>query len=103
MTLEAARLRRQGNLNQNLSDLSESLAGLEVARRLEALVGSGLLPQAELNLNATLAAYENGRSDFAAVLDAQRQLRRARLELVKARAEQQIRLAEIEKMVGEEL
>ena len=103
LTLEAARLRRQGNLNQSLAELSESLAGLEVARRLESLVSTGLLPQAELNLNAALAGYETGRIDFAAVLDAHRQLRKARLDLVKARADQQMRLAEIEKMVGEEL
>ncbi len=64
---------------------------------------TGLLPQAELNLNAALAAYENGRADFAAVLDAHRALRRARGELVKARGDQQMRLAEIEKMVGEDL
>ena len=103
LTLDAARLRRQGNLNQALAELSESMAGLEVARRLESLVSTGLLPQAELNLNAALAAYETGRADFAAVLDAHRQLRRARGELVKARGDQQVRLAEIEKMVGEEL
>jgi outer membrane protein TolC len=103
LMLEAARLRRQGNLNQSLADLSESLAGLEVAQRLESLVATGLLPQAELSLNASLAGYENGRSEFAAVLDAHRQLRKARLDVVKARADQQMRLAEIEKMVGEEL
>ncbi|MBK7023730.1 MAG: TolC family protein [Sulfuritalea sp.] len=103
LMVDAARLRRQGNLNQALAELSESLAGLEVARRLESLVSTGLLPQAELNLNSALAAYENGRVDFAAVLDAHRQLRRARGELVKARGDQQIRLAEIEKMLGEDL
>jgi outer membrane protein TolC len=103
LTLDAARLRRQGNLNQALAELSEGLAGLEVARRLESLVSTGLLPQAELNLNAALAGYETGRLEFAAVLDAHRQLRRARGELVKARGDQQVRLAEIEKMVGEEL
>ena len=103
LMVDAARLRRQGNLNQALAELSESLAGLEVARRLESLVSTGLLPQAELTLNSALAAYENGRVDFAAVLDAHRQLRRARGELVKARGDQQIRLAEIEKMLGEDL
>jgi outer membrane protein TolC len=103
LNLEAARLRRTDALNQVLSVLAESLAGLDVARRLEALVSNGLLPQAELSLDAALAAYENGRAEFAMVLDAQRQLRRARTELVKARGDQQIRLAEIEKMVGEDL
>ncbi len=103
LRLEAARLRRTDALNQALSALAESVAGLQVAQRLEALVSGGLLPQAELNLNSALAAYENGRTDFAMVLDAQRQLRRARTDLVRARGDQQMRLAEIEKMVGEEL
>jgi outer membrane protein TolC len=103
LMLEAARLRRQGNLNQSLADLSESLAGLEIAQRLESLVASGLLPQAELNLNSALTGYENGRSDFAVVLDAHRQLRKARNDLVKARGDQQMRLAEIERLVGEDL
>jgi outer membrane protein TolC len=103
LNLEAARLRRQSELNLALAELGQSVAGLEVAQRLESLVVGGLLPQAEVNLNAALAAYETGRADFAAVLDAHRQLRRARTELVKARGDQQVRLAEIEKMVGEEL
>ncbi|MBI5791309.1 MAG: TolC family protein [Rhodocyclales bacterium] len=103
LRLEAARLRRIDASNQVLSALAESVAGLQVAQRLESLVSGGLLPQAELSLNAVLAAYENGRAEFVMVLDAQRQLRRARTELVKARGDQQMRLAEIEKMVGEEL
>ncbi len=103
LRLEAARLRRTDAMNQALSALAESVAGLQVAQRLESLVSSGLLPQAELSLNAALAAYENGRAEFAMVLDAHRQLRRARTDLVRARGDQQIRLAEIEKMVGEEL
>ena len=103
LRLEAARLRRTDALNQALSALAESVAGLQVAQRLESLVRGGLLPQAELNLNAALAAYENGRAEFAMVLDAQRQLRRARTDLVRARGDQQMRLAEIEKMVGEDL
>ena len=103
LRLEAARLRRTDTLNQALSALAESVAGLQVAQRLESLVSGGLLPQAELNLNAALAAYETGRAEFAMVLDAHRQLRRARTDLVKARGDQQMRLAEIEKMVGEDL
>ena len=103
LNLEAARLRRQGTLNQALAELSEALAGLEVARKLEELVGTGQLPQAELNLNAALAGYETGRADFAAVLDAHRQLRKARLDLVKARGDQQARMAEIERVLGEDL
>ena len=101
--LDAARMRREASLNQALSDLGESLAGLEAARRLEQLTETQMLPQAELGFRAALAAFENGRVDFATLLDAQRQIRKARQDLVKARAEQRIRLAEIERLVGEDL
>lgn len=103
LRVETARLRRQDALNQSLASVAEAVAGLQVAQRLEVLVTGSLLPQAELNLNAALAAYETGRGEFAMLLDAERQLRRARIELVKARGDQQIRLAEIEKVLGEEI
>ena len=99
----AAQARQQATANQLLADLSENLAGIESARQMAQLVQTSFLPQAEAGFQSALAAYENGRVDFAAVLDAHRQLRRARNELVKARGDQQMRLAEIEKMVGEEL
>ena len=51
---------------------------------------------------SALAAYENGKVDFATVLEAQRQLRRAREDGVKARAEQWLRLADIRRLAGED-
>ena len=39
---------------------------------------NSLLPQAELTFQAALAGYENGKVDFATLLDAQRQIRQAR-------------------------
>ena len=62
-----------------------------------------LLPQSELTFQAALAGYENGKVDFATLLDAQRQIRQARLNQLKARAETQARLAELEKIIGEDL
>jgi hypothetical protein len=52
---------------------------------------------------AALAGYETGKVDFATVLDAQRQIRQARLTLIRTRAEARMRLAEIERLLGEEL
>ncbi len=101
--LDAARARKEATLNQIQSDLSESLAGLRAARRVEDLISSSLLPQSELTLQAALAGYETGKVDFAAVLDAQRQIRRAKEDLVKSRVTQQLRLADIERAIGEEL
>ncbi len=101
--LAAARARREATANQALSELSEQLAGLEAARRTEMLLGASLLPQAELTFQSALAAYETGRVDFATLLDAQREISRARQERLKAQAEAQMRLAEIERLLGEEL
>ena len=101
--LDAARARKEGTANLVLSALHESLAALDAAREVESLTTTSLLPQADLTLNGALVGYENGKVDFTTVLDAQRQIRRARQDLVRSQAEQQVRLAEIERLIGEDL
>lgn len=101
--LSAARARKEAAANQALADLSENLSGLDAARRTEVLSSANLLPQAELTFQAALAGYETGKVDFATLLDAQRQIRQARLNQIKAQTEAQIRLAEIERLLGEDL
>jgi outer membrane protein TolC len=101
--LDAATTRRAATANQLASELSENLAGLDAAQRTEQLATSSLLPQAELTFQAALAGYENGKLDFATLLDAQRQVRQAKQAQLKAQLEAQMRLAEIEKLLGEEL
>jgi outer membrane protein TolC len=101
--LEAARARRDAVMHAAHGELSENLGGLEAARSLEAIATTTLLPQAELAFQSALAGYENGKVDFATLLDAQRQIRRAKQEGLKARAESRARLAEIERLVGEPL
>jgi cobalt-zinc-cadmium efflux system outer membrane protein len=100
--LAAARSRREASTNQVLAELAENLAGIDGARRIEALATDDLLPEAELTFKAALAGYENGKLDFATLLDAQRQIRQARQEQIKAQAEGQARLAEIERLLGED-
>ncbi|MBS3935293.1 MAG: TolC family protein, partial [Sulfuritalea sp.] len=106
---EAARLhdatlaRREATLNQLRAEVSESLTGIQAARRVAELASGSLLPQAELTLQAALTGYETGQVDFAAVLDAQRQIRRTKEELVRARVLQEQRRADIERTIGEEL
>ena len=101
--LEAAQTRRAAVTNQLASDLSENLTGIETAQHTEQLAKSSLLPQAELTFQAALAGYENGKLDFATLLEAQRQVRQARQSQLKAQLETRMRLAEIEKIIGEEL
>ncbi len=101
--LEAANAKREAAALGVHGELAENLAGLEAARRTESLAATSLLPQAELTFQSALAAYENGKVDFATLLDAQRQILRAKQERRKAHAEAQMRLAEIERIVGEDL
>jgi outer membrane protein, heavy metal efflux system len=101
--IEAARLRSQALANQLAGDLGENVAALEAARKSEGLVTNQSLPQSELSLRSAIAAYENGKLDFTALLEAQRQIRKTRLDRLKAQVEAQMRLAEIERIVGEDL
>lgn len=101
--LNAARARKEATANQVTAELAESLAGLEAARRTESLLAGSLIPQSELTFQAALAGYETGKVDFATLLDAQRQIRQAKQNQFKAQVDAQVRLAEIERLLGEEL
>lgn len=100
--LDAAQARRQATAHQVASDLAENLSAIDAAQRTEQLILRSLLPQAELTFQAAMAGYENGKLDFATLLDAQRQVRQAKQSQLKAQLDAQMRWAELEKLLGEE-
>lgn len=101
--LAAAESRKEATLNQLTADLAENVSALDNARYTENLTRTSLLPQSELNFKAALASYEIAKVDFATLLDAQRQIRTTKLSLLKTQGEMQFRLAEIERLLGEDL
>ena len=101
--LAAAKARREATANRVLSALTENLSGLDAARDTERLSSGSLLPQANVTFESALTGYQNGKVDFATLLDAARQTLNARLEILKAQTDAQMRLAEIERLLGEEL
>lgn len=101
--LSAAKGQQQVIANNVLGQLQETLAAYEAASEQELLITNTLIPQAELTFRSALAGYENGKVDFATLLDAQRSIWRAKQDGIKAQVEQAVRLAEIERMIGEEL
>ncbi len=101
--LAAARARKEATANRILSALTESLSGIEAAQRTEQLSSGGLLPQANVTFESALIGYQTGKVDFATLLDAARQILNAKLEVLKAQTDAQMRLAEIERLLGEEL
>lgn len=101
--LEAASARKEALAHRLHGELSGAVASLEAARMSEEITRNRLLPQAELTFKSALAGYETGKVDFATLLDAQRQIRNARLALLRAQASQQQRLADIERLLGDDL
>lgn len=100
----AAATARQAALRFQLeSALAELLSALESARHTETLIATRLLPQAELSYQSALAGYATGKVDFAALIDAQKQILKARQQQLQAQTEAQLRLADIEKLLGEAL
>lgn len=61
------------------------------------------LPQARIAFDAAAQAYQTAREEFPMVLVAEQTLRRAIVEWLNVMYEEQIRLAEIERLIGGEL
>lgn len=98
-----AEAKRDAALVQLQGELGENWAALDALREQSAILQDTLLPQAQLTFESALSAYQDGRVDFGTLLDAQRAIRKTRLDLLKVQLEQQMRLAEIERIVGEDL
>lgn len=99
----AARSRREAATAQTEAELGESVAMLDSLRRIAKLLEDTTVPQSRAALRAGMQAYELSRLDATAVVDAAIRLRQAQLELLKTRAEQQIQLANIERLIGDDL
>jgi outer membrane protein TolC len=101
--LSAARAQKESAANRLIGELFENIAGLRAAQKIEMLTTTSLLPQSEATLQSALVGYETGKVDFATLLDAQRQIRKSKQDRLKAQAEAQVRLAAIERLLGEDL
>ena len=98
---EAALQEEMKNRTNTLAaDLKLALYYYEDAGRQVGLYRDTLLPKAEQSLGVARQAFQAGKADFLAVVDAQRTLLEFRLAEAKARTEQGKRLAEIRMLAG---
>lgn len=100
---QAARERLNAEQLRVTSGLREALLSLEEAREVEQVTRQSLLPQGRIALQSALKGYETGGVEAVTVLDAVERLKKFQIDLIKSQFEQQVRLAEIERFVGEEL
>ncbi len=85
------------------TDVHEAYAMLAALRERKRIVREITLPQARIALEAATRGYELSREEFANLLLAEQTLRRALVESVNVTFEEQVRLAEIERLIGGEL
>ena len=101
--LDAAQTRVLAAETRLAGRLGETLAAFEASRDKARLLKNTLLPQASATFAAAQSGYESGRVNFNTLIDAERQILRARLALLDADVETAVRLAELELLTGEAL
>ncbi|MBC7950494.1 MAG: TolC family protein [Rhodospirillaceae bacterium] len=99
----AARQRRKARENELGNDVQDAYFSFEAARSVEILLRENALPQAEIGFQTAAKSYELGRSEFLDVLTAEQQLWKTQIDQIKVAFDQQMRLAEMEKLIGGEL
>jgi outer membrane protein TolC len=93
----------QGRLNELDAMLRQQVAAAEQSLKSVRLYETGLLPQARLTADASLAAYRVGRVDFFSLLDSRMTVFNAEVGYAAGLAAYNKALAEIEFLVGKSL
>jgi len=95
---------RLDNLKNQVSfEVSQAYIKVETAKRIIELYETGLLPQARLSFESSLINYQTGKIDFLTLLENQRTLKKTRVEYLRALVDYRVRVAELERAVGEDL
>jgi outer membrane protein TolC len=92
--------RRAAMVNEVNAEIASLAAELGRARGELVLLNDGILPQARTGLRSATAAYQVGRVDFLALLDAQVTLYRQELDYDRLLADFATNLAALERAVG---
>ena len=99
----ASRTRREATAADLLGQLEQAYWALDAARRGEQILRDINIPQSNVVLQSALAGYQFGRADLPSVLLAEQAVLRVTLERIALLLEQQLRLAELERMTGGDL
>ncbi len=82
------------------AEMQEALVRVRTAQKLADLYSNTLRPQARAVLQATVAAYQADRTDFLNLLDSQNSSLEVELNYIRAAAELEQQLANLERAVG---
>lgn len=99
----AARRRRDAADARVRGDLADAYYALQGLRQVGTLLKNVQLPETRLALQGALRGYEQGRTTLNTVLDTEQRLFETMLRLLAVEVEQQVRLADIERLIGGDL
>jgi outer membrane protein TolC len=99
----AAKVKRQVKELEIENMLTDAYWSLETGRRMEKLMVDSSLPQARIGFESAAHAYELGKGEFIMVLTAEQQWRKTHVAHLQAQLEQQMGLADLERLMGDEL
>lgn len=99
----ALRSRREAAAADLQGQLEEAYWALDAARRGEQILRDINIPQSQVVLQSALAGYQFGRTDLPSVLLAEQAVLRVTLDRINLLVEQQLRLAQIERVIGGDL
>jgi len=99
----AARADLQTQENLTRFQIRDVLAKVRASWEVGVLYRTTVLPQAEESLASARAGYRTGRTDFLNLIEADRALREFQLAYYSALVDWQLRVAELEQVVGRDL
>jgi outer membrane protein TolC len=94
---------KESRLKQTESDLGEQLTIVQTSEQQLTVYDQGLIPQSESALNAALAGYRAGKQDYQGLLASYNDTLRLAMDRERTLAEHEAAIAQIERLIGEEL
>jgi cobalt-zinc-cadmium efflux system outer membrane protein len=100
--LERANQERLATIDRVQEELAEARARVEDTRHEVHIIESMVVPATERAVASSRVGYETNRSDFLTLLNAARDLARARYDVHRAQADYQVALADLDRALGRE-
>jgi len=98
-------LKSRLNAEKNLKgfEVKSAVVKVEAAERIMSIYETSLLPQTEITFESAMKNYQTGRIDFLSLLDAERALKKIRIEHLNSIVDYRKKIAILERVAGEEL
>lgn len=100
---EVLKTKLKAEQNIKTFEVKEAFIKVDAADRVRNLYETSLLPQSEISFQSAFVNYQTGKVDFLTMLDAERAIKKTRLEHIRAIVDYRKNISFLEKAVGEEL